>query len=264
MHDSLLKKLGPSCESGVHSIEDHVRTVWVKFLGDNKKNIVTICARALGKIRVSHHLNANGALSPQDRLDHEFDVLTHCASLDLPTPRLLGRGAHYFVMEDVGIRIDQLPGHRIDERLLCDVFSSLAQLHQKGIAHGRCRLKDICVKEDQPSWIDFEEAIEGCTPQLQARDVFLLLSEISERSELSDSQTTAALLLWRSAVQPAAWRALFRIGTLLFRIRWLFKAILFFKPTNRLSRNLLHTSHYLRNLGQTPGLSFSGTGGRPG
>lgn len=81
----------------------------------------------------------------------------------MPLPKLLDAGDDYFIIADAGPNLvdllrDKSTSDETSLRALIAAATALANLHCNGVAHGRPALKDICWKDDQITFIDWERS----------------------------------------------------------------------------------------------------------
>lgn len=104
---------------------------------------------------------------PQTAFEAEIAAHTECFDQGLPVAPLVLVADRYFITEDCGPSLKHI-AHRTPEKFreaLRAGAKALAGLHAAGVSHGRPSLKDLCWKDEQIAFLDFERAGRGSVAQ---------------------------------------------------------------------------------------------------
>jgi len=142
--DSLAQVLGETGRQRVAAFDTGGRRFWVK--------------------RVEVHRNRLRRLikgDPRQALSREAATLRRLAQRGVPVPPVAAQGEDYLVLGDVGSTLDDLLADRSRDRdQVVAVFRAagraLADLHGRGLGHGRAIPKDFCWDGHSIAFIDFE------------------------------------------------------------------------------------------------------------
>lgn len=97
---------------------------------------------------------------PQKLFETEKAIYRKLAKLNLPGPEVLDEGPDYMVIRDAGSTLqDILLGDDSDASDAALVRSAVAlgALHKGGFAHGRPAPRDICIRDDRVTFLDWEQ-----------------------------------------------------------------------------------------------------------
>ena len=88
---------------------------------------------------------------PKQSFLNEIHSLQHFAERQAPVPKLMMFGEDYLVLEDGGHNVAYWVSRNIDnqtkQQILCDAAKALADLHRRGLVHGRPAIRDILWKD---------------------------------------------------------------------------------------------------------------------
>jgi hypothetical protein len=98
---------------------------------------------------------------PKAIFDADLAAVKALAARGVPVPQIVGEGPGFFVARDSGPTLDHIlrsQAGTVDERVAAfsAAGAALARLHRMGISHGRPVLRDLCWKEGQFTFLDFE------------------------------------------------------------------------------------------------------------
>lgn len=129
----------------------------------------------------------------------------------LPFPRILDEGRGHFVLSDAGPSLKQILHHAGAEsesfgQAVTDAATALAELHRKGVSHGRPALRDICVKDGRITFIDLERfGPKRNTPAGHAMDVLIFFYSLMGEVNGLDQTVLAARDTYRAADGHGIW-----------------------------------------------------------
>jgi tRNA A-37 threonylcarbamoyl transferase component Bud32 len=164
---------------------------------------------------------------PDQSLQLEIATLQALAQKGAPVPELIAFGDNYLVVADVGSPVNRWLNDDYDRELqsqiLIESAIGLAKLHQKGLAHGRPALRDICWKDGQVSFIDFEaNQQDSDMQQQQIRDLLVYIHSLYRYMGPYPERVDPAIVAYRDAGGEALWQA---CRVRLHRWQWLYYLI---------------------------------------
>ncbi|HYD17605.1 MAG TPA: lipopolysaccharide kinase InaA family protein [Patescibacteria group bacterium] len=159
------------------------RSLWLKKSVPDKGTFWTaiqgFTARLVSLPMLRPTTNPGGATG----LSIEISRTAAFRAAGFPAPAVIASSDSWYVMEDMGEMIDRKlqKDSSLDtaaqQALIERCATTLARLHQSGLAHGRAKLNDfVLTPTGEIGFIDFEEDVarSGMTlAELQARDVWL-------------------------------------------------------------------------------------------
>ncbi len=242
-------------QPGVYPLKYHNSLYWIKVAGENKANLVRKMSGQIAKLKRFSFFQTNAIHNPYYRLTDEKDILLQLMQLDLPVAKVLAFGERYFITENAGSStLKELSENLVTQTLIVKVFSSYGYLHQHNVAHGRPALRDIIIRHDDQgshvTLIDFEESIKDANAQLKARDMFLLLMDMSRLPFITIEQKLLALQQWKKLVDEDVWQTLTKMTVTFTKLTFLAKLVLIVKPTNSTSLHILEALNVLRKATQ--------------
>ena len=180
----------------VMSVEVGEQRFWVKF--------------ARGKSCVVQISKGN----PRRALAREIALMRALGGAGAPVPELVLHGEDHYVIRDAGSCLSTLYREAPNDPAMPARFAAagqaLAEMHRKGVAHGRPYLRDICWQEATRTvtFIDFERGARlRAGPARQARDVALLIMSIyAIRSDARGAALAGSCLAAYFAHAPATMR----------------------------------------------------------
>ncbi|QYJ87565.1 serine/threonine protein phosphatase [Shewanella mesophila] len=149
---------------------------------------------------------------PGQSLQLEIATLQSLAQKGAPVPELVAFGDNYLVVADVGSPVNHWLDKRSDSdmqaQILKDSAIGLAKLHQKGLAHGRPALRDICWKEGEVSFIDFEANQKDTDiEKQQVRDLLVYIHSLYRYIGPHPELVEPAICAYREAGGESLWQA---------------------------------------------------------
>lgn len=189
MTDEALKAFIEAGTGRIEAVELDGRTVWIKrpeALGPWMRLLKGDPERAFAREIASHQAMARKGL---------------------PVAPILSAGPDHIATEDSGPTL--LPAIRnwSDDSIapLQHAALALADLHDQGEAHGRPSMKDICWKDGQITFIDFERrGREGNLARAQEMDALMFTFNVCAESGGALEPMTLARDTYRKA-QPQIW-----------------------------------------------------------
>lgn len=161
------------------------QTIWIKRRPTSKRTSWHRLVSLLTYIIPLATFYPTVATDKSDSLTQEAERLRLFATKGLPVPEVLASTSSYLITSDVGINLQQLAEQSTDrgERtaLFEKAMSSLANLHQANLCHGRPSLRDMTLQNDKVFLIDLEEnpmAVMSLA-QAQARDIWLFFCSVA-------------------------------------------------------------------------------------
>ena len=141
-------------------------------------------------------------------LETEARRIARFRDAGIPVPEIHGLSDRWIILGDMGQTIESLlkkDAALTPERLRARIENAaltLAELHTKGIAHGRGKLNDLVrLPDGRTGVIDFEEDIENAKiplPALMARDVFLFTISVARFARIDAQICAYALAAYKS------------------------------------------------------------------
>lgn len=156
--------------------------VWMKRRPFSKKNhwhkLQGILARLVKRPTFAPTATVGGS----DSLRYEAERLRSFSVKNIPVPNVLAVTEHFMLTEDVGLQLQNYlytltDAQEIQQRLT-QAISTVRDMHQAGLCHGRPSLRDMTIKNGIISLIDLEENPLQVMQlaQAQARDIWLFLN----------------------------------------------------------------------------------------
>lgn len=157
---------------------------------------------------------------PKAAFERERTLLSGFRARGGAVPEIAAEDDQRIILADHGRTLDRIiaeGGER--EAVLKAAGKALADLHAKGLAHGRPSLRDLCWDGHSITFLDLEAGARlRSQPHHQARDLFLLVHSAITSAADAHQAGTAILTAYRLHGDPAVWRA---TCTLARRLGWL-------------------------------------------
>lgn len=155
--------------------------------------------------------------------EDERDALHQLAARGAPVPPVVAEGPGYFALPDCGETLDRVlsaalwtPAKRLE--VFADAGRTLAEMHGRGLSHGRPSLKDICWQDGVVRFIDLEYyADANNTLRGHGRDLVLFAYNAIVVGRGATPEMEAALTAYRAADPGGVWEA---AETWCRRLRW--------------------------------------------
>lgn len=157
-----------------------------------------LAARWLARLVAGSSLPRSAARLDAAGAGYEARRLASLAAAGQRVPRLLHRGAGYFVMEHCGVTVASLLAgwdRATWRRELAALAAELGAFHRAGQWHGGAQIKNL-MRRDGLTWrIDFEERFGEHLPlpAAQAFDLVLFVNSISLRGPVDEAEARRLL-----------------------------------------------------------------------
>lgn len=200
----------------IERVELSSGAVWIKRYGRKRALVGMRAQNALARLFRQPFLRASPRLAPSAMVGREIRRIALFRERGLPVPHVLYRSAGAVVLSDAGstvsmrlaaLRTSDLVAH---EDLLVACAADLGALHGKGLCHGRPHPRDFFLENGRIGFMDFEEEPEAVMPlaMAQARDLWLLFLQLTQRALEGDATLDRAFAAWETAAPAAARREL--------------------------------------------------------
>jgi tRNA A-37 threonylcarbamoyl transferase component Bud32 len=197
----------------VERVELSFGAVWIKRYGTERPPVWTKAQAALAGLFGQPFLRPSPYLDSKGMIAREIRRIETFAEKGVPVPQVLYSSGSALVLSDVAptvtARLDMLrdtdpAGH---DALFVACAAHLGALHGKGLCHGRPHPRDFFVAgERRIGFMDFEEEPEAAMPlaTAQARDLWLLFLQLTDRARLGKATADKAYAAWRTNAPSAA------------------------------------------------------------
>lgn len=163
--------------------------------------------------------------------ERERAALRQLRELGVSVPEILAEGPDFFAISDCGVSLNNMlyfRTHPASERVM--VFekagAALANLHSRGISHGRPSLRDTCWDGKRIAFIDFERFdLSRPTPRGPAQDVVMFLLNAFSQTLHTCPEIDAAIAGYKANDSAGIWAEACRLGRRLRWTNWLTKPI---------------------------------------
>ena len=139
------------------------------------------------------------------------EVAAHKAWFDrgMQVAPILASDADFLVTQDCGPTLNARAKTQPEQpfhQARASAATALAEIHQAGLAHGRPSLKDICWKDGNIAFLDFERAgREGNVTRAQTMDVLILIFSTAVETGNSEPAMKIARDTYRAADGNEIW-----------------------------------------------------------
>lgn len=186
--------------------------VWIKRYGTERPPVWTKAQTALARLFGQPFLRPSPYLDSRGMIAREIRRITAFADRGVPVPQVLYSSGSALVLSDVAptvtARLDVLRNTdpAAHDALLVACAADLGALHGEGLCHGRPHPRDFFVAGERIGFMDFEEEPEAAMPLAvaQARDVWLLFLQLTDRALLGEATAGKAFAAWRARAPAAA------------------------------------------------------------
>lgn len=243
--DTLLAENNP----GIAQFELQSDVYWLKSVGEEKNNFIRRVSVFLARYKALSFFDTKSTWKSKDRIRHEKQILMYLNQKKFAAPRIVQEGEGYFATMNTGTPLNIVNQKRLKQSTIDDLFTLIADLHHLNIAHGRPTLRDFVIDQDDKLFLlDYEEAIIEPSNQQMARDIYILLMELSDLTSVSERQKKEALLKWRDKASNDVWLQFVKISKFIQNFIFVAHIIRFFKNKNRLSRQVIMTVKLLKKI----------------
>lgn len=235
-------------DQGVHWFKSNGDLYWLKIAGEEKNSFFLRLSNICQKIFHFDFLKTNATgMSPQLRLEHEKKVISYLSNKLQVVPDIVCEGEGFFVTRDLGLPLNEAPREIFSRQFLQSLFMHLMDIHKHGVAHGRPSMRDIVVSQNrQLTFIDFEESAVKPSPSVMARDFIFMILDL-ERINLGKELKKEAIKFWLKHEDHTIVKAFIKQTWFLRKSSYLARLVLLFKPSNRLSRQIVQTSEAIKD-----------------
>lgn len=215
----------------VFSLEHQGKKIWVKRGAAGSKNLWHTILLILSKLSNDPFLTPTVATDTRRALLHEAAKLTELKAAGIRVPRVLFINVRernrkkeqdrdrereqekFLVLSDAGVSVklileadDKKVSREEKKRIVRQVSSSLAAMHNAGLYHSRPALRDITCKDGEIYFVDFEENLDGILSNDQAiiRDACIYIHTLF-RALKDPVIRDEALAQYLAALKPAIW-----------------------------------------------------------
>lgn len=168
--------------------------------------------------------------NPKKAFERERDKLHFLNKMQAPVPQLILEAPTYFVLQDVGTRLDHIL-KEVNPTQYSEILQlagkTLAELHQKDLIHGRPALRDMTYLNGKISFIDFEAPLFSRHLEWQkVRDLLLLLHNMFKK-QVDKKEIEGVLQAYRQENGESVYQMLNRF---IHKTRGLFYLMKSFQP----------------------------------
>lgn len=149
---------------------------------------------------------------PQKALRHELESLRYLNKVGAPCAELVDAGETYFVLQDVGITVNQWLNKATisqaqKQQILHDCARALAELHQLDLVHGRPATRDMGWDNGKVRFIDFESKLNLQRLQWnKVRDLLIFIHDLYRNGTLSQAMIESAVAEYRRHDGETVWQ----------------------------------------------------------
>ncbi len=172
----------------IQRIETDQGVVWEKFPEPPLEKTFFVIQKIFARITGAKILCVTKSKGGIKALHDEADRLRLFYDRGIRVPKVIARSDQSITMEDMGIALPvhlrSIPNDQRERiRLVKLAAQGLANIHQKGLAHGRPHLKDIVWSSEEQAicFLDLEENVMDLMPmdKAQARDLWLFMGSVA-------------------------------------------------------------------------------------
>lgn len=235
----------------VQSVSLTCGTVWIKRHGDKGRRLIVAVQNAVARLLQLPFMRPSPAETAEGMVKRDLRRIASFSQADVPTAAVLYSSGGAIVLSDIAPTVhQQLKSLRNNDpaahdRLLVFCCAELGRLHAGGLCHGRPYPRDMFIKDHRLGFIDFEEEPEAVMPMetAQARDLWLLFLQLSDRAADRRMTQEQAYQEWASAAPKAAIAELREITRSMGRFLWLARLIGRFHMGRDLRQFILATTY---------------------
>lgn len=217
----------------VESVSLSCGTVWIKRHGDKGRRMIVAVQNAFAHLLRLPFMRPSPAETAEGMVGRDLRRIARFSQAGVPTASVIYSSGGAIVLSDIAPTVhNQLRSLRktdpaAHDRLLIFCCAELGRLHAAGLCHGRPYPRDMFIKDERLGFIDFEEEPEAVMPMetAQARDLWLLFLQLSERASDRKETQDRAYGAWAAAAPKAAIAELGKITHSMGRFLWLARLI---------------------------------------
>lgn len=150
-------------------------TIWIKNYSHYKKGVFYYLQKFISALIPFRFLKPTTSPSGQQAVQIEKERVDLFLLNDVLCPGILFFNDTHIIFSDAGESLDALIRNGEQKNVMERAAHALADLHNKGLYHGRPFLRDMVQKGDRIGFIDFEEDALKIMPlkDAQARDIWV-------------------------------------------------------------------------------------------
>jgi tRNA A-37 threonylcarbamoyl transferase component Bud32 len=194
------------------------KKLWVKQPERGEENFWHHLLSLFSKLLNNNFFRPTVVTDSKASLAYEAKRLKVMKTNGIPVPDVLLESDDYIVLEDTGRVLSDLLNDssfplQEKEKIMVQLSSALASMHNKGFYHSRPALRDISYKEGEIYFMDFEENLENTLSTNEAiiRDGFLYVHTLYRKLHNPDL-ILIGLKNYHSSLQTDLWDNLIREG----------------------------------------------------
>ncbi|MGA1831199.1 serine/threonine protein phosphatase [Rhizobium wenxiniae] len=226
-------------------------TVWIKRHGDKGRRVIVAVQNAVARLFRLPFMRPSPVETAEGMVQRDLRRIAKYSQAGVPTAAVIYSSGSAIVLSDIAPTVQQqLRSLRNDDpaahdALLVFCAGELGRLHGAGLCHGRPYPRDMFIRGDRLGFIDFEEEPEAVMPMetAQARDLWLLFLQLSERATERGKTQDRAYAAWAAAAPRAAIAELREITRSMGRFLWLARLIGRFHMGRDLRQFILATTY---------------------
>lgn len=192
--------------------------LWVKQPERGEENLWHHLLSLFSKLLNNNFFKPTVVTDPKASLAYEAKRLKELKVNGIPVPDVLLVGEDYIVLEDTGrvlseIFNDSSLSLQEKEKIMVQLSSALASMHNKGFYHSRPAMRDITYKEGQIFFMDFEENLERnlTTKEAIIRDGFLYVHTLYRKLD-NPEIILLGLKSYQNSLRADLWENLIKEG----------------------------------------------------
>lgn len=208
-------------------------TVWIKRHGDKGRRMIVTLQKAVACLLRLPFMRPSPVETAEGMVERDLRRIASYSKAGVPTAEVIYSSGRAIVLSDIAPTVHNRLRYLRDtdpaahDQLLVFCCAELGRLHAAGLCHGRPYPRDMFIRDERLGFIDFEEEPEAVMPMqtAQARDLWLLFLQLSERA--ADRKTTQdrAFGAWAAAAPKATIAELREITRSMGRFLWLARLI---------------------------------------
>lgn len=208
-------------------------TVWIKRHGDKGRRVIVAVQRVVAGLFRLPFMRPSPAETAEGMVSRDLRRIAGFSHAGVPTAAVIYSSGGAIVLSDIAPTVHQKLRALQDsdpaehDRLLVFCCGELGRLHAAGLCHGRPYPRDMFIRDERLGFIDFEEEPEAVMPMetAQARDLWLLFLQLSDRASDRKATQDRAYGAWAAAAPKAAIAELRKITHSMGRFLWLARLI---------------------------------------
>ncbi len=146
---------------------------------------------------------------PAKALAREVGLLRAFAERGAPVARVVAANERHLILADHGTPVEKaVRKGEVSDALLRQIGSTLADLHARGLAHGRPVLRDICHDGTRITFLDLEAGAKlNARDHDMARDLIILIYSVMMSTSANRDIARQVIEGYRDVGTEAVWQA---------------------------------------------------------